>query len=244
MQRSAVGGALKITDLCEGDILIMLGPLPWASIVCCCGLSWGSSHVGQVMRLNGQLWLAESTPHMSNPRANLTQLIQPGAGPVHNGVCASKLEDNFAYFNAIDIYRPIGITQSNLVKMREEFLRLYGSPYEPVVNKLVGRVRAVAGCGNVDDRRAYNCSDLTYHLFQIIGHVNAADYFRVFGDDFMRPYDITRVIACHRVGHAHGVYAIGDPRSFICRRTWNTSSNEAELHIEKKSSLNSKFRTE
>lgn len=41
MQRDAVERALKISDLREGDILIMLGPLPWASIVCCCGLSWG-----------------------------------------------------------------------------------------------------------------------------------------------------------------------------------------------------------
>ena len=219
MQRGAVGCALKITDVREGNILIMLGPLPWASIVCCCGLSWGSSHVGQVVCLNEQLWLAESTPHMSNPRANFTQLLRPGAGPIHDGVCASKLEDNFAYFNAIDVYRPIGITQSDLVKMRYEFLRLYGSPYEPVVDKFVTRGCAVAGCGHVHARCAYNCSDLTYHLFKTIGHVNADSFCCVFGDDFMRPYDITRVIACDRVGHADGAYAIGDPRSFICSRT-------------------------
>jgi hypothetical protein len=202
MQRDAVRCALNLSDLCEGDILIMLGPLPWASLVCCCGFSWGSSHVGQVMRLNGELWLAESTPRMSNPRANLTQWVKPGTGPVYDGVCASKLEDNFAYFNAIDVYRPIGITQSDLVEMRSEFLHLYGLSYEPVVNKFVNRCRAIVGCGNVRGRCAYNCSDLTYHLFKTIGRVNGDDYFCYFGDDFMRPYDITRVIACYRVGRA------------------------------------------
>jgi len=171
------------------------------------------------MRLNGQLWLAESTPHMSNPRANFNQLPQPGTATVHDGVCASKLEDNFAYFNAIDIYRPTGITQSDLVKMRYEFLRLYGSSYEPVIDKFVDRCRTWSGCGNVRARQAYNCSDITYHLFDTIGHVHGDAYFHYFGDDFMRPYDITRVIACDRMGHAEGAYAIGDPRSFICSRT-------------------------
>lgn len=243
MQRGADGCAVKITDFREGDILIMLGPLPWASVVCCCGFSWGSSHVGQVMRLNGELWLAESTPNMSNPCAKLTQLLQPGAGPVHDGVCASKLEDNFAYFNAIDVYRPRGITHSDLVKMRNEFLRLYGSSYEPVVSKFVNRCRAVTGVGKVQDRGAYNCSDLTYHLFKTIDHVNRDDYFCYFGDDFMRPYDITRVITCDHLGHADCAYAIGDPRSFIRRRPPSTNRKEASLSNENPSSA-MKFRTE
>ena len=218
MQRDTVRSGLKITDLCEGDILVMLGPTVWSSLVCCCGRSWGSSHVGQVMRLNGRLWLAEAAPHMSNPNSNFSQWARPGTQPVHDGVCASNLEDSFAYFNAIDIYRPIGITPSDLVKMRTEFLRLYGLPYKPIGTKFVNSCRAIVGCRNVHARYAYDCSDLTYHLFQTIGRVSTDANIRIFSDEFVRPYDIPRVIACNRVGRADGAYAICDPRSFLCVR--------------------------
>ena len=42
-------------------------------------------------------------------------------------------------------------------------------------------------------------------------------YLRVWGNDFVRPRDITRVIARDRVGNANGVYAIGDPWSWFTR---------------------------
>lgn len=211
IQRDAVSRILTITDLREGDILVMLGNTLAATIVCCCLRSWGSSHVGQVIRLDGQLWLAESTPH-----SNFHQLLRPGLGPVYDGVCATKIEDSFGYYNAIDVYRPIGITQSDLHTMRTEFLRLYGSPYNHTFNKLVDE--CCVGYENENEKYTYDCSDLTYHLFNKIGRVNPAMYIRVCSKDFVRPYDITKVISCNRVGNVDGVYAVGDPRSWCTRR--------------------------
>ena len=208
MKRDAVNRGLTIADIQEGDIFIMLGNTIAASIVCCCLRSWWSSHVGQVVRLDGQLWLGESTIN-----SNFNQWVRPGLEPVHDGVCATKIEDSFAYYNAIDVYRPTGITHCDIQTMRAEFIRLYGFPYKHVINKFGNK------CGCVDEHapRAYGCSDLIHHLFATIGHVKPDMYLRVWGDDFVRPLDITRVIECDRIGHIEGVYAIGDPRSWCMR---------------------------
>lgn len=216
MHRNITSRALTLDDLCEGDILIMLGPTLAATLVCCCGRSWGSSHVGQVMRLDGHLWLAESTPHSPNSDSNFSQWIRHGRGPVHDGVCATRIAESWVYYTAIDIYRPIGVTQSHLLAMRNEFLRLYGSPYKRVVHELGPACLACVGCVHVQSPpSAYDCSDLTYHLFDTIGHARSDTNIRIFGDAVVRPYDIPRVIACDRIGHAQGAYAIGDPRSLV-----------------------------
>ena len=207
---------VAISDLQEGDILVMFGPTVAASLICCCGRSWGSSHVGQVMRLDGQLWLAESTPFSPSPRLNFSQWVRPGAGPVHGGVCATMISDSFAYYTAIDIYRPMCVTRIDLETMRLEFLRLYGSPYKRVLYELAMKC---VGCVRCTDahvvRPGYSCSDLTCHLFGSIGHVRSDLNVRIFGYDVVRPYDIPRLIACDRLGHAAGVYGIGDPRSVV-----------------------------
>ena len=106
-------------------------------------------------RSHALFWYAYTGKQLCAPGGKWAERDRVDAGPVHDGVCTSKLEDNFAYFNAIDVYRPIAITQSDLVKMRNTFLLLYGSPYEPVVNKFANRCRAVAGCHAVNTRRAY-----------------------------------------------------------------------------------------
>ena len=112
MQHDGVNRGLAITDLREGDILIMLGHTMAATIVCCCLGSCGSSHVGQVVRIGGQLWLAESTIDSA-----FKQWILPGTGPVHDGVCATRIEDSFAYYNAIDVYRAKDLTSADLDTM-------------------------------------------------------------------------------------------------------------------------------
>jgi len=226
-RRDAMSRGLTLDDMYEGDILVMLGPTWAASLVCCCGRSWGSSHVGQVMRLGGQLWLAESTPHSNNPNSNFSQWVRPGSGPVHDGVCATKINDSLNYYAAIDIYRPIGVTPSQLQTMRTEFLRLYGSPYQRISQKLMPI------CFACDARTgapiAYDCSDLTYHLFDTIGHATSDANIRIFGADFVRPYDIPRVIACDRIGHADGVYAIGDSRSFLSFMNTRVPASTAQV---------------
>lgn len=206
---------LSLDDLREGDILVMLGPTLAASLICCCGRSWGSSHVGQVMCLDGQLWLAESTPYSADPRSNLSQWVRPGFSPVHDGVCATKIADSFAYYAAIDIYRPMCVTLAELDTMRSEFLRLYGSPYKRVLYELSMKCVTSVGCVDGYVPRGYDCSDLVCHLFGMIGRVISDWNIRIFGYDVVRPYDVPRLIACDRLGNAIGVYAIGDPRSFV-----------------------------
>ena len=214
MKRDVVSNRLTISDLREGDILVMLGNSLASTVVCCCLRSWGSSHVGQVMRLDGEMWLAESTPH-----SDFKQLLVPGREPVYDGVSATKIEDSFCYYNAIDVYRPIGISSTELQIMRSEFLRLYASPYKHVVNKLMSR--CCVGCDE-NAQYTYDCSDLIYHLFDKIGRINRDVRVR---KELVRPYDITRLISCDRVGHVDGVYAIGDPRSWCtCGKTARNST--------------------
>jgi hypothetical protein len=207
---------LAISDLQEGDILVMFMPSLVASLICCCGCSWGSSHVGQVMRLDGQLWLAESTPFSLIPRLNFSQWVRPGAGPVHGGVCATAISDSFTYYTAIDIYRPVGVTRNSLDTMRNEFLRLYGTQYKRLLYEVAMKCVVCIGRDLSDAvSSGYDCADLTFHLFGMIGHVGSDLNVRLFGYDVVRPYDIPRLIACDRLGHADGAYSIGDPRSFL-----------------------------
>lgn len=87
--------------------------------------------------------------------------------------------------------------------------------YKQITQKLMPTRIACVGCVDAHTPRAYDCSDLTYHLFDTIGHTRSDMNIRIFGHDFVRHYDIPRIIACHRIGHAHGVYAIGYPRSLL-----------------------------
>jgi len=158
------------------------------------------------------LWLAESTID-----SEFKQCEMPGIGPVHNGVCATRIEDSFAYYSAIDVYRATDLTPADLDTMRTEFLRLYGLPYKGVVTKWLNKLGVVGGCKDDEDIQSYGCSDLTLHLFNKIRRVQPDLYIRFWGNDFVRPRDITRVIACDRIGNVDGVYAIGDPRSWLTR---------------------------
>ena len=99
--------------------------------------------------------------------------------------------------------------------MRSEFLRLYGSPYKRVLYELSMKCVASVGCGDGYVPSGYDCSDLVCHLFGMTGRVLSDWNIRIFGYDVVRPYDVPRLIACDRLGHAIGVYAIGDPRSFV-----------------------------
>ncbi len=74
----------------------------------------------------------------------------------------------------------------DLQTMRTEFLRVYGLPYKRVVHELVRECVACFVCAEAHAPRTYDCSDLAYHLFDMIGHVRSDVNIRIFGDDFVR----------------------------------------------------------
>ncbi len=56
--------AMRFEDIQEGDIIVLTGRA-WSSVFIG-SFSDGASHVGQVMKLNGQLWFVEAVSRISS----------------------------------------------------------------------------------------------------------------------------------------------------------------------------------
>ena len=81
----------------------MLGNYPSSCITCACSLSFGSSHVGVVLELDGKLWLIES---ISFAEEDVKQWLVPDTDTKPHGVIASEIDDDISYYTAMDVYRP------------------------------------------------------------------------------------------------------------------------------------------
>ncbi len=207
-------GVVRIDELAEGDILLMLGIYPMSCLTCCCSCSPGSSHVGTMIKLDGKLWLAESA---SFQEKDVGLWFGADAEPKAAGVIASSVADSLKYYSAIDVYRPRHITAEQKKALRDMFCELRSFPYEKSVFQIFN---VALGCHCVPfTSDSIFCSELTALMFENAGLATKESNCCFVCPDHRkrslsyRPYDIPHIVDVVRLGRLEGTYSIYDLRS-------------------------------
>ena len=205
---------LTSSDLRSGDILLMLGAYPSSCITCTCSLSFGSSHVGVVLELDGKLWLIES---ISFAEDDVKQWLVPDSDTKPPGVVASEINDNISHYTAMDVYRPDPPLSSKEIQgLKRSFYKYKGKPYEKSILQLLN---IAVGCPVIPTTNSIFCSELVAKMFDDISRLNTTPIcyiipnWREYAHNY-RPSDIPNIINCKRIGHMKGTRKISDIRAW------------------------------
>jgi len=193
--------AIKFHDLQEGDIIAMEGKRVTSFVIA--AASGKVSHVGQMMKLGGKLWLVESVDKINS---SITRWDNEGCCPVRSGVSASALPTLMFLYKRSGVYRPTpALTEKELDIMRTEFLKLYGNPYE---TNLLMFLNAFTGMPTLGKRKNFYCSQLTAYLFRKAGRLNSQYNLIRYKTGNYRPNDLVNSIKCNYKGKLPGTKPI------------------------------------
>jgi len=191
--------AVDIHDIQEGDIILLRGTA-WSSWI----IGWvsnGSSHVGQIMKLDDHLWFIESVSWREN--GDEVMLWTNNQPPIMSGVTAAALPMLLPWYRKSALYRPTPrLSESELGTMRDEFLDLFGNKYERNWIRLANVVPGIPI--RKPAKKKFYCSQLTAHLFKKIGRLKTSySTIRYKSGDY-RPVDIPKAIDCKYKGYFAG----------------------------------------
>ena len=205
---------IATSDLRSGDIILMLGNYPSSCITCTCSLSFGSSHVGVVLELDGKLWLIEA---ISFSEDDVKQWLVPDTDTKPPGVVATEIDDNIVYYSAMDVYRPDPpLSTEEIQGLKRSFYKYKGKPYEKSTLQLLN---IALGCPIIPTANSIFCSELVAKMFDDISRLNTTPIcyivpnWREYAYNY-RPSDIPNIINCNRIGHIKGTRKISDIRGW------------------------------
>lgn len=214
---------VKLSDLQEGDVLLMLGKSLQSCLICVFAASPGSSHTGVVVKLDGKLFFAESVIY----HRDLLPIYTPLGVVFDNkqrpsGILASDVERVQEDYEAVDVYRPPNLTETQKDLLRNSFLKRAETPY---IRSGCAIFLVAFGCPFMyKANQGYFCSELTATMFSEAGLLKNATELPCYGllSCFpcrkqamnFRPYDIPHVINMERKGALEGTKALFDVSSF------------------------------
>ena len=199
---------ISIKELQEGDIILFLGKPRSSKMISF--LSTGNfkkaSHVGQMMKLDGELWFVESVFHNNPNHTRPYENKNEGREALITGVSACAFPFMLISYAKSAVFRPTPrLSDTELDTMREEFLKLYGSSYEFNFIRLMLLVP-----GMPVKRKHVNkfcCSQLTAYLFSKIGRVKKSRRLKYVN---FRPTDIPKAVNCKYKGFIKGTREMSD----------------------------------
>ncbi len=180
----------------EGDIIVLRGRKLTSRIV---GLwSRGASHVGQLMKLDGELWFVDSVSWLSDESV-VRYAGDGGKGcGLRSGVIGRALPPLLRSYTHSAVYRPVpGLTDKELDIMRDEFKRLHGSAYEKRAARLLNSIPALP---QTPPETHFYCSQLTAHFFRKINRLRRDFSHRRFRSGAYLPSQIVRAIDTRYMG--------------------------------------------
>lgn len=194
---------IQVNELQEGDIILLGGRAISSKLIAF--WSKGSSHVGQMMNLDGKLWLVESVSWKTNGGDEPidSYVDKNGKGCCFSsGIVATALPQLVKYYATTGVFRPTpALNENELSAMRREFQRMHGLGYEMSVTRLTN---AVASLPRKKPRKKFFCSQLTAHLFRLIGRLRKEYSKRRYNSGDYLPSDIVDAIDTNYKGHFQG----------------------------------------
>lgn len=191
--------AIKMSDLQEGDLVVLTGRQVTSLFISI--FSRGTSHVGQIMKINDKLWFIESVNKISNPHVILFN--DSGCCPKRSGVAASALPSIIPAYKKSAIYRPTPrLTEHELGIMRKEFMAMYKHDYEHNWLRLANSALTIPSQKNKKER--FYCSQLIAHLFKKADRLRKDFSSLRYNTGDYKPSDIPLAIKCIYKGYLPG----------------------------------------
>ena len=200
--------AIPFEELKEGDIILLRGRKLNSRAIAF--WSKGASHVGQLVKLDGELWFVEAVS-WRDEKKNVIPFAGEGKKGclLKSGVVAAALPQLLKSYIKSGVYRPIpALTERELQIMRDEFKALHGKEYEHNVRRLLNSIPALPAA--LPTSRFY-CSQLTAHFFRKIGRLRKDFSKRRFANGDYLPSHIVKAVDTRYLGCLRGTDPLPKP---------------------------------
>jgi len=192
-------GAIRLTDLIEGDVILLRGRrFQSACVAAVCG---GVSHIGIMVNFGGQLFFVESVSY----RSALTEPLAMGPGAKKGGVCGVTLPSVLPFYSSSAVFRVTPpFTKDELTTIRAEVLRVYGCRYEGRLLRMANSIFSIRKAPPPATR--FHCGQLVAHLLKLTNRFNETGALgpkKCFSGD-LTPLDVVSSINCRCLGRLDG----------------------------------------